>query len=146
MSLAQITKQLAQQAVGESVKEAIDALRPADAAAVADSISAQRQAGAAASDNLAGMIAGQVQAMQNALKEDQELIVLCSTGMEMLRILEFFTPAPRLVVLTGIDATKTITRLVCPAETLQLVCKPMPVPAGIKPARIRFVVPKPKAE
>jgi len=76
--LAQITKQLAQQAVGDSVKEAIDALRPADAAAVADSLGAQRQA-TAQSDNLASTIVGQVQAMQNALKDDQELIVLCAT-------------------------------------------------------------------
>ena len=97
MSFAQITKQLAQQA-GDSVKEAINALRPADAAAVADSISAQRQAAPPVTDNLAAAIAGQVQAMQNALKDDQELIVLCSAGMEMLRILEFFTPTPRLLV------------------------------------------------
>ena len=145
MSFAQITKQLAQQA-GDSVKEAIDALRPADAAAVADSISAQRQAGPPVTDNLAATMAGQVQAMQNALKDDQELIVLCSTGMEMLRILEFFTPTPRLLVLTGIDSAKTITRVVCPAESLQLICKPMTTPAGTKPARIRFVSPKPKAE
>jgi hypothetical protein len=146
VSFAQITKQLAQQAVGDSVKDAIDALRPADAAAVADSISSQRQAGPAVSDNLASMIAGQVQAMQNALKDDQELMVLCSTGMEMLRVLEFFTPSPRLLVLTGIDAAKTITRVICPAESLQLVCKPMAMPAGTKPARIRFVSPKPKAD
>jgi hypothetical protein len=146
VSFAQITKQLAQQAVGDSVKEAIDALRPADAAAVADSISAQRQAAPPVTDNLAATIAGQVQAMQNALKDDQELIVLCSTGMEMLRILEFFTPTPLLLVLTGIDSAKTITRIVCPAESLQLVCKPMTAPAGAKPARIRFVSPKPKAE
>ena len=146
MSFAQITKQLAQQAVGDSVKEAIDALRPSDAAAVADSIAAQRPASSAATDNLAATIAGQVQAMQNALKEYQELIVLCSTGMEMLRVLEIFTPSPKLLVLTGIDATKTVTRVVCPAESLQLVCKPMQAQAGTKPARIRFVSPKPKPE
>lgn len=146
MSLAEITKQIARHAVGGSVTEAIDALRPGDAAAVADSISAQRQASTAASDNLSAMIAGQVQAMQNALKEDQELIVLCATGLETIRVFEFFTPSPRLLVLTGIDSAKTITRVVSPAESLQLVCKPMAVQPGTKAVRIRFVSPKPKQE
>ena len=146
MSLAQITKQLAQQAVGDSVKEAIDSLRPADAAAVADSLSGQRQTTPASTDNLAVAIVGQVQAMQNALKDDQELIVICSAGMETLRVLEFFTPSPRLLVMTGIDTSKTITRVICPAETLQLVCKPMTVQTGTKAARVRFVSPKPKVD
>lgn len=146
MSLAQITKQLAQQAVGDSVKEAIDALRPADAAAVADSLGAQRQAATAQSDNLAATIVGQVQAMQNALKDDQELVVLCATGVEALRVLEFFSPSPRLLVMTGIDASKTMSRVICPAESVQLVCKPMAVQPGTKAARIRFVLPKPKTD
>ena len=51
----------------------------------------------------------------------------------------------RVLVLTGLDTERTITRVICPADSLQLVCKPMPVQAGTKAARIRFVVPKPKA-
>ena len=146
MSFAQITKQLAQQAVGDSVKEAIDRIASVRRGGSGGFDCGAGPASSAATDNLAATIAGQVQAMQNALKEDQELIVLCSTGMEMLRVLEIFTPSPKLLVLTGIDATKTVTRVVCPAESLQLVCKPMQAQAGTKPARIRFVSPKPKPE
>jgi len=67
-------------------------------------------------------------------------------GVEALRVLEFFSPAPRLLVMTGIDASKTITRVICPAESVQLVCKPMAVQPGTKAARIRFVLPKPKTD
>jgi hypothetical protein len=146
VGLGQITKQFAQQAIANPMKDVIDSLRPADAAAVADSLANQRQTASAPSDNVGAVIAGQVQAMQNALKEDQELVVLCSAGLETLRVLEFFSPSPRVLVLTGLDTERTITRVICPVETLQLVCKPMPVQAGTKPARIRFVVPKPKAD
>ena len=126
------------------MKDVIDALRPADAAAVADSLADQRQTASAPTDNIGAVIVGQVQAMQNALKEDQELVVLCTAGLETLRVLEFFSPSPRVLVLTGLDTERTITRVICPADSLQLVCKPMPVQAGTRAARIRFVVPKPK--
>ena len=135
MSLGQLTKQFA-----------LEALRPADAAAVADTLAEERRTVPGPSDNLAATIVGQVQAMQNALKDDQELIVLCTAGSEMLRVLEFFTPSPRLLVLTGIDSERTVTRVISPVETLQLVCKPMSVKQGAKPARIRFVAPRPKNE
>ena len=59
------------------MKDVIDSLRPADAAAVADSLADQRQTVSAPNDNIGAVIVGQVQAMQNALKEDQELVVLC---------------------------------------------------------------------
>lgn len=139
-----MTKQFAQQAIANPMKDVIDALRPADASAVADSLANQRHAAPAPSDNIGAVVVGQVQAMQNALKDDQELVVLCSAGLETLRVLEFFSPTPRVLVLTGLDTERTITRVICPVDTLQLVCKPMPVQAGTKAARIRFVVPKPK--
>jgi hypothetical protein len=80
--------------------------------------------------------------MQKSLKEDQELVVLCTTGLGTLRVLEIYAPSWRVVVLTGIDADKTVTRVISPVESLQLVCKPMAVQAGAKPAHIRFVTPK----
>jgi hypothetical protein len=146
VGLGQITKQFAQQAIANPMKDVIDALRPADAAAVADSLANQRQTVPASADNIGAIVTGQVQAMQNALKEDQELVVLCTAGLETLRILEFFSPSPKVLVLTGLDTERTITRVICPVESLQLVCKPMPVQTGAKAARIRFVVPKAKPE
>ncbi len=82
--------------------------------------------------------------MQNALKEDQELVVLCTVGLETLRVLEVFAPSPNLLVLTGIDSDRSITRVISPVESLQLVCKPMPLQPDTKPAQIRFITPKPR--
>jgi hypothetical protein len=146
VGLGQITKQFAQQAIANPMKDVIDSLRPADAAAVADSLAGQRQTAPSPNDNLSATLLGQIQAMQNSLKEDQELVVLCTAGLETLRVLEFFSPSPRVLVLTGLDTERTLTRVVCPVETVQLICKPMPVQAGAKAARVRFVVPKPKAD
>jgi hypothetical protein len=137
-----LTKQLAKQAISNQVADVVDSLRPPDAAAVAESLPSAKAA-AAPGDNVAAIVIGQMQAMQNALKEDHELVALCTVGLETLRILEVYAPSPRVVVLTGIDSDKIVTRVVCPVESLQMVCKAMPTAPGSKAARIRFVVPKP---
>lgn len=131
MGIAEFTKQLAQQAVGDTVQDAIDSIRPGTDAV-------------AAPDSLAAIITAQVQAMQNALKEDKELLVLCTAVTQTLRVLEIFSPSPRVLVLTGIDSDRVVTRVICPAETLQLVCKPVPVREGEKPVRVRFIQAKTK--
>lgn len=136
-----MTKQLAQQAIGNHVQDVVDSLRPADAASTAESLAGAKPA-VPAGDNIGAIVIAQVQAMQKSLKDDQELIVLYATGLETVRVLEIYAPSWRVVVLTGIDAGKVITRVICPVESLQLVCKPMPVQAGAKPARLRFVTPK----
>jgi hypothetical protein len=61
-------------------------------------------------------------------------------------VLEFFVPSWKVVVLTGIDTDKRVTRIVSPVESLQLVCKPMSVEEPARPTRIRFITPKPKSE
>ncbi len=97
-------------------------------------------------DNVAVTILGQVQAMQNALKEDMELLAVCTIGPESMRVFEIFAPSPKVLVLTGIDADRTVTRVISPAEALQLVCKPQAIPAGGKATRIKFILPKPRPE
>lgn len=129
MAIGELTRQLAAQALG-------DVLRPADQAGVAE----------AGSADLCATILGQVQAMQKALKEDQELVVFASAGAETVRVLEFFAPSRQVLVLTGIDPEKNITRVIATVETVQLVCKVMKVPASAKPTRVRFVSPKSKSE
>ena len=133
MSFGQFTKELAKQAVGSQIQEVVDSLKPADSAPPV-----------ATPDNLAQLVFAQVQAMQNSLKEDQELLVMCQVGQETMRALEFYAPSPRVVVVTGIDSDRTVTRVISPVEALQLICKPVSVQAGMKPARLRFVTPKPK--
>jgi len=70
------------------------------------------------------------------------LIVLATAGLETLRILEIYAPSWRVAVLTGIDSDKIVTRVICPMASLQLVCKPMPVRAGVKAVPVRIVAPK----
>ncbi|MBM3735984.1 MAG: hypothetical protein FJW39_09380 [Acidobacteria bacterium] len=120
MSLGQITKQLAQEALG-SLTEPAAAPTPAGP------------------DNPAAAAMGQIQAMQNALKDDQELAVTCHVGKDSVRVMEIFAPAPNLLVITGFDAGGALTRIVTAANLVQLVCKPGPVKPGAKPVRIRLV-------
>jgi hypothetical protein len=100
----------------------------------------------AQADSLCAVILGQLQAMQKALKEDEELLISCAAGGEIVRVLEFFVPAPRVVVLKGLDAARNIVRVVSPIEALQLVSKVVKVPPGGKPTRTGFIFPKPKPE
>ncbi len=132
MSLGAITKQLAQEALGSQVKDVMDSLRPGDSAAAPDS------------DNLSAAVMAQVQAMQAALKEDQELLLQCMVGPVTLRVLELFAPSPRLLVLSGLDADRATARIISPVESVQLVCKPVAVKPEAKPARVRLVTPRPK--
>ena len=105
MALGELTKQLAQQALSSQMKDVLDA-RPG--------VPAQ-------TDNVGSTILGQIQAMQNALKEDQELVVLVGAGAELIRVLEIFAPSWRVFVLTGIDNNKNVTRVVSPIESTQLI-------------------------
>jgi hypothetical protein len=133
MALGSFTKQLAAQALGNTVDNVLDSR-------------AEKQASPAQPENLCATIVGQVQAMQKALKEDQELWVLYSAATEKIRVFEIYVPSPQLLVLSGTDSDKNMTRVISPAESVQLVCKVMKVQPGAKPARISFIAPKPKPE
>jgi hypothetical protein len=143
MSLGDFTKQLAQQAISSSTKDVLDALRPPDLSKISESLGTAKPAPPAAGDSTGAVILGQIQAMQKALKEDEELVVLCGANSEMLRVLEIFVPSWSVCVLTGIDTERVVTRIVAPFETLQLVCKVM---KSAKPARVRVVTPRAKPE
>jgi hypothetical protein len=140
--LGQLTKQL----IGEQVKDAFDSLRPPDLASISESIMGPKTGAPPQEENIAAILIGQMQAMQKACKEEDELVVLCTVGLETLRVLEVFVPNWKVVVLTGIDTDKRIARIMAPADSLQLVCKQMSVAPPAKPTRIRFITPKPKGE
>ena len=89
---------------------------------------------------------GQAQAMQTAVREDRGLLVMVNAGAELIRVLEFFVPSWRVVVLTGIDLNKNVTRVVSPIESTQLICKVVKAQPSVKPIRVAFIAPKPKAE
>ena len=128
MALGDLTKQLAQQAIGGPVKDLLEA----------------RPAAPAAPEEPGAVILAQVQAMQKALKDDEELLVLLRHGPETIRVLEFIVPSWEVVVLSGVDAEKNVTRVVSAFESVQLVCKVRKVQPPARPARIAFVTPKPR--
>lgn len=141
--LGNLTKQLAKEALAAQVEEVVDSLRGPEAAAKAESLGVQGGPAAAAGEPLAPVILAQVQAMQGALRDDQELIVTCTVGRETLRVFEIFAPSPHLLVLTGIDAERNLTRVISAAAGLQLVCRPAAVKDG-KAVRLKLVTPKGK--
>lgn len=97
------------------------------------------EAAPAAPPNPCAVMLGQVQAMQKALKADEELVVLFKSGGETIRVHEIFVPAWDVVVLNGVDGEKNLTRVITRAEVLQLVCK---VAKAAKPARVNVIGPK----
>jgi hypothetical protein len=121
MALGDLTKQLASQAIRNAVNPPAAPPRP---------------------DNPGAAMLAQVQAMQKALKEDEELIVLFHAGGETVRVLEFFFPSWQVPVLTGVDKDKSVTRVISAVESLQLVCKVAKAAPGATPARIKFVAPR----
>ena len=81
--------------------------------------------------------------MQKALKEDEELVVLFENGAEKIRVMEIFVPSWQVVVLKGLDADRNQARVISPADRLQLICKVVKTPPGVKPARVGLIAPKP---
>ena len=141
MGIGEITKQFAKEAIGDQVKDILGTGRPAVSGSEATTASVTAEA-----EGLSAVLMGQVQAMQSALREDQELSVQCMAAGESVRVLELFAPTSKVLVVTGHDASKSLTRIVSPADSVQLVCKPFTLPAGTKASRIRFVTPAPKTK
>jgi len=140
VDLGGITKQIAQQALKAPVQEVIDSLRPSDAAQVSESVKSARTV--ASGDNVCAVILGQIQAMQRALKEEEELVVLLHNGLETMRVMEIYVPSWSVAVLTGIDAARNLTRVIAPAERLELICKVMKVQPGAKGVKVNLIAPK----
>jgi hypothetical protein len=142
MALGDFTKQIAQQALKAPVKDMLDSLRPADAAQVSEAVKNARPA-TAPGDNVCATILGQIHAMQRALKEDEELVVLFHNGVETMRVMEIYVPAWSVAVLTGIDTERNLTRVISASERLELICKVMKTQPGSRPAKVNLVAPKP---
>jgi hypothetical protein len=113
MALGELTRQLAQQAISGQVQEVVDALRPPDLSKISESLPSDKAA-AAQGEPVGQTIIGQLQAMQKALKEDEELVALFTAGLDTLRVLEIYIPSWRVIVLTGIDAQMLVTRVLSP--------------------------------
>ncbi len=124
MSLGDLTKQIAVQALSSSGKTATPA----------------------APENAGSVILGQLQAMQKALKEDEDLLLQFNTGAETIRVLDLFLPSWQVAVLSGVDPQGRTTRVISPTDSLQLVCKVLKAQPGAKAHRVGLVAPRPKSE
>lgn len=140
MAFGDITKQFAKQALGNSAKSVLDSLRPSEV----PKLDSPQLAEHASVESVGATILAELKAMQNALKEDSELVVLAHTGFEMLRVLEFYVPSPQVAVLIGIDTEKNVTRFITRIDSAQLTCKVMKVQPPAAPVRINFITSKPK--
>jgi len=127
MAIVDLTKQLAKEAFLSATQDP-----PAAPAAPAQA------------DNAGTVIFGQIHGMQKALKEDEELAVWFANVTEKLRVMEIFLPSPKVVVLSGHDAERNLTRVISSVDALQLVAKVMKVTPGAKPIRVGLIMPKPK--
>ena len=128
MALADLTKQLAKEALFSAAKDPAPAPAPT----------------AAPPENIGNMILGQLHAMQKALKEDEELVLWFGSGTDRIRVFEVFLPTWKLAVLTGHDAERNLSRVISPVDSLQLVAKVVKAPVGVKPGRVGLVTPKTK--
>ena len=135
MALGSLTKQIAQQAL-------LDSLRPPEAAQVSEALKTAKPA-AASGETVCAVVLGQIQAMQKAVKEDEELVVLFHNGLETMRVLEIYVPSWNVAVLTGIDSERNLTRVISPAESIQLICKVMKTQPGGKAVKVALIAPKP---
>ena len=132
VGIGQLTKQLAQQAIGNQVKDAVEGIVPPDAPAPVTP-----------AESISSIMLGELNAMQKGLKDDQELVVTYTAGAEVLRVREIYVRSPQVAVVTGTSLDKALTRVICPFESLVLVCKPSTVAPGATAIRVRIVTPKP---
>ena len=143
MPLGNIGRVIAGQALDATKKNVLDALRSPETAKSAEKIQAERPAAPPAGESIGAVILGQMQAMQRALKEDQELVVLFHEGGETLRVLEIFVPSIHVFVLAGVDADQNVTRMVIPAEAARLVFKIVKLSEGAKAVKVSVLSPRP---
>ena len=124
MAFVDLTKQLASQALQSAMQE------PAPAPPAAD--------------NPGAVILNQIGAMQNKLKDDEELVVFFQSGSDRIRVMEIFLPSPQVVLVSGIDANRVPVRAVSAVGVLQLVTRVGKVQPGAKATRVNLVAPKAK--
>ena len=130
MPLADFGKALAGQALEATKKNVMDSVLGPDPAKAAPTVQ----------ESVGAVILGQLQAMQRPLREDQELLVM----WQSLRVTEIFVPTPQVLVLCGLDVQQNLTRVIAPAESLQLVCKVVKVAEGARAVRVSVLTPRQK--
>jgi len=143
MALGNLGKVLADQALEATKRNVLGGLTGSEPAKAAD----PAQSKPAAAPEIGPVILGQIQAMQKALKEDQELRVEFFNGSESIHVLEIFVPTPQVFVLSGTDATREhAARVILPAASAVFTTRVVNVQPGTAPLRLNVLTPRPKPD
>ena len=143
MALGNFGKVLADQALEATKRNVLGGLTGSDSAKAPEPASAKP----VAAPEIGPVILGQIQGMQKALKEDQELRVEFFNGSESIHVLEIFVPTPQVFVLSGTDATREhAARVIVPAASAVFTTRVVPVEPGVAPLRVNVLTPRPKPE
>jgi hypothetical protein len=144
MALGNFGKVLADQAIEATKRNVLGNLGGGSEPAKPSDSSAAKHAGA---PEIGPVILGQLQAMQKALREDQELRVEYYTGIEVIHVLEIFVPTPQVFVISGTDATREhAARIIAPAATAVFTTRIAKVEPGVTPIRLNVLSPRPRPE
>jgi len=146
MNIGSIGKVLANQALETTKKSVMDAVTGPDTKAKPPVPATSAAKPAAAGVDVGAIVLAQLQAMQKPLRDDQELQVWVRAAHEVLRVNEVFVPHHAVLVFSGMDNQGNVTRILLPAEQVQLVCKIVPVLTGFTARRVNVLTPKPRPE
>ncbi|HXJ42128.1 MAG TPA: hypothetical protein VNH18_22815 [Bryobacteraceae bacterium] len=141
MAFGGFGKVLADQAIEATKKNVLGTLAGPEAPKPAPA-----PAAAPLPDAIGAIILGQIQGMQKALKEDQELLVQYFTGVEIVRVLEIFVPNIQVFVLSGTDVAQNPVRIVVPATAAALITRVTKSDPASGPVRVNVLSPRPKPE
>src|SRR4051812_35742014 len=120
MALGNFGKVLADQAIEATKRNVLGTMTGSEPPKPADPAAAKP----APVPEIGPVILGQLQAMQKALREDQELRVEFYTGTEVIHVLEIFVPTPQVFVLSGTDSTREhAARIITPAASCVLTTR-----------------------
>ena len=122
MGLGQLTKQLAQQAIGNQVKEAVEGIVPADTSTPSAPV-----------ETMSSMMLGETKCNAEGIEGRPGVGRHVQAGGEVLRVREIYVRSPQVAVVTGTTGEKALTRVICPFDSMVLVCKPAAVTRGRRP-------------
>jgi len=141
MALGNIGKVLADQAIEATKRNVLGSLAGPEPAKTPEAPAKPT----ASPVEIGPVILGQLQGMQRALRDDQELRVEYYTGTELVHVLEIFVPTPQVFVLSGTDSTREhAVRVIVPAANAAFTTRVMRVEVGRTPLRVNILTPRPK--
>jgi hypothetical protein len=95
-------------------------------------------------ENMTAVILNHITQLQDNLQSDEELLVCCEAGGEIIRVHEFNFPKWNVAIITGFDERGNLTQRITHIQTIQLTCKVRKLEPSGKRVRIGFILPEDK--